>query len=43
MLRADKEKELRVMWLTNKFVAPSVLGYRDVNVGVAIEVRRRRL
>ena len=37
LLRADSDGKLRVCWLDNKFRAPSALGYRDVNVGVAVE------
>ena len=41
VLRADREKQLKIFWLDNKFPYPSALGYRDVNLGVGVQVRSR--
>ena len=39
VLRADREGHLKIFWLDNKFQSPSALGYRDVNLGVGLQVR----
>ena len=39
VLRADGEGQLKIFWLDNKFQSPSALGYRDVNLGVGLQVR----
>ena len=41
VLRADRERDLKIFWLDNKFPYPSALGYRDVNLGVGMQVRSR--
>ena len=41
VLRADRERHLKIFWLDNKFPYPSALGYRDVNLGVGMQVRSR--
>ena len=40
LLEANEDGRLRVLWLDNKFRAPSALGYRDVNVGIGLQVPR---
>jgi hypothetical protein len=37
-----QQDSMRVVWVTNKFECPSCLGYRDLNIGLQVQLKQRK-